>query len=76
VPVQGHHDGHVFVAAREPGGLAMCFRLRVGPRRFLTSKAMISGTPWPSTSTWVLVVRPRGPVDRTIGRSLTAVRRL
>jgi hypothetical protein len=46
--VQGEHDGHVFVAAREPGGFAMFFRPRTGPRPERQGQHLDLTVPWGS----------------------------
>lgn len=56
--VAGDHDGHVFVAAREPGGFAMFFQPRTGPRPRHQGQHLDLTVPWGSR---------RAEVDRAVG---------
>ncbi len=46
--VAGEHGGHVFLSAREPGGFAMFFQPRTGPRPEHQGQHLDLTVPWGS----------------------------
>jgi predicted enzyme related to lactoylglutathione lyase len=44
--IEGEQDGYVFVAAREPGGFAMFFQQRTGPRPDRQGQHLDLTVPW------------------------------
>ena len=50
----GGHEGHVFVAAREPGGIAMFFRPRTGSRPERQGQHLDLTVPWGSRAAEVV----------------------
>ena len=61
-PVPGDADGWVFLAAREPGGFAMFFQQRTGPRPERQGQHLDLTVPWGSR---------RGEVERAVGLGAT-----
>ena len=60
--VEGEHHGYVFVSGRDPGGFAMYFRPRTGPRPDRQGQHLDLTVPWGSRN---------AEVDRAVGLGAT-----